>query len=297
MAGMQVEIFNGSDCYRIGNETLSLWLSKDFGPRVLGLSFHGEENLLASLPDAKLPGPEGSEYSLRGGHRLWYAPERPETTYIPDDQPPQVKEIEGGLEFIQEVDQLTGIQKSWRIKLVPGDGKVVIDHRLVNRGEASFSLAPWAVTMLRPGGVGLLPLQEEEDDEHGLWPNRQLVFWPYTDLESRYLQIINQGILVDATMEEGALKVGTPNPRGWIAYRQKHLLFVKETRYHKGEHYLDRGASHQIYCSPQVIELETMGPLTNLAPAEAVDHQETWSIYAKNNWPEEILRIFDLARI
>ena len=295
MAGYQEVSINGVGCAQIENRFYTLWLSLDFGPRVLGLSYRGSDNLLANLPDARIPVEGKKGYALRGGHRLWYAPERPETTYIADDQPPRVRESSEGIEFIQEIDQPTGIQKSWVIELAPEEDRVVIDHRLTNCGEGPFELAPWAITMLRPGGVGLLPLQEGLDDEHGLWPNRQLVFWPYTDLNSPYLQIINQGLFVSADMKEGALKVGAPNPRGWIAYRLEDLLFVKESHYKKGERYLDRGASHQIYCSPDVIELETLGPAAILAPGEAVGHQETWQIYPEDSWPEEIQRIFSLA--
>ena len=297
MAGYQLDKINGIECWKMKNDDLTLWLSKNFGPRVLGLSYRGSENLMASLPDARLPIPGGGEYSLRGGHRLWYAPERPETTYILDDQPPQVNEIEDGLEFIQEVDPPTGIQKSWVIKLAPGDSKVVLDHRLVNQGGDPFELAPWAVTMLRPGGVGLLPVEEGIADENGLWPNRELIFWPYTDLESKHLQVINQGVFVFANMEAGALKVGTPNPRGWIAYRHNGLLFVKKTGYLKGKRYLDRGASHQIYVNPDVIELETLGPRTELTPGQAVDHQEIWHVYPPGDWPGEILRIYKMGGI
>ena len=297
MAEIQFDKIHGIACWKMKNAKLALWLSKDFGPRVLGLSYRGKENLLAHLPDAKLPVPGGKKYSLRGGHRLWYAPERPETTYLPDDQPPQVREVEEGLEFIQAIDQPTGIQKSWLIRLAPDDSRVLLDHRLVNRGEKPFRLAPWAVTMLRPGGIGLLPLAQDKVDEHGLWPNRGLIFWPYTDLESKHLQIINHGLLVSATMKEDALKVGTANPQGWIAYSHYGLLFVKKSSYLEGETYLDRGASHQIYCNQDVIELETLGPVTELAPGQAVEHQEIWNVYPQGKWPEKILTIYEKARI
>jgi len=282
----------GIDCSQIDNRYLTVCVSVDFGPRVLGLSYQGGENLLAVLPDAQLQAAGGLAYHLWGGHRLWVAPERPEITYLPDDQPPRIEEITNGLEVVQEVERSTGIQKSWRIRLVPERAEVVLDHRISNQGTGPIALAPWAVTMLPPGGVGLLPLPEDPQDEHGLWPNRQLVFWPYTDLESSHIKLNNQALLVTAEMRRGALKVGVPNPLGWIAYRHKKVLFVKKTRYLEGENYLDRGASHQIYCDPQVIELETLGPQTTLNPGQAVDHQELWQIYPQGSFPQQIQKRF-----
>jgi hypothetical protein len=290
--GVEEVLFNGVACWLLENDSLALWLSMDFGPRVLGLSYQGSDNLLAWLPDATLPGAGGKPYWLRGGHRLWVAPERPETTFIPDDLPLNGRVIEKGFEVIQDVDSSSGIQKSWVVKLEPGAPKVILDHCLSNRGEEVVKVAPWAITMLRPGGVGLLPFQQHPDDAHGLWPNRQLVIWPYTDLESDHLQLTNQGVFVSAEMQEGALKVGAPNPLGWIAYRHKELLFVKKSRYLDGEIYVDRGASHQIYCNPTVIELETLGPIQSMEPGQALKHQETWMIYSDGNWPEEIRTIF-----
>lgn len=295
MGSFQKTKWKGINCWLMENDQLSAWLSVDYGPRVLGISYQGSPNLFAEVPNAKIPNGEGKQYSLRGGHRLWYAPERPETTYLVDDQPPQVREMEEGLEFIQQVDRPTGIQKSWLIKLVPDQARVEIDHKLTNHGEGPFELAPWAVTMLRPGGVGLLPIQVDVDDDHGLWPNRQLLFWPYTDLQSEHLQITNQGLFICAELEEGALKVGAPNPLGYLAYSQEELLFVKESRYQKGMEYPDRGASHQIYCNPDLIELETLGPVTRLEPGETVGHSEIWTIYPEGKWPKEVSELFDIV--
>ncbi|HDD62552.1 MAG: hypothetical protein DRI65_07200 [Chloroflexota bacterium] len=289
--------YEGLQCIQLKNDFLAIWVTRDVGPRILGLSFLGGKNMLAVLPGEKIPVTGADDYSLRGGHRLWYAPEKPETTYIADDQPVEISILEHGLEAIRVVDQATGIQKSWRVTLSDSEAELTIDHKLTNKGSKDFQLAPWAVTMLKPGGQGVIPLQTELDDEHGLWPNRQLVFWPYTDLRSPYLDWHDQGIMVKANMTEGALKMGAPNPGGWMAYNLEGSLFVKRTEYQAGDDYLDRGASSQIYCNPDLIELETLGPVVTLAPGEFSQHQETWQIYAEGNWPGEIKQLFDLFQI
>jgi hypothetical protein len=285
--------FENSHCIKVSNDRLTLWLSTDFGPRVLGLSLDGGENILVVLPDAKIPVDGAGDYTLRGGHRLWYAPEDPKTTYITDDDPVIVQENKNGIEVIQNVDQLTGIQKSMRIVLDKSDAMVKIDHKLSNQGSGEFKLAPWAITMLKPGGTGLIPLQTDFDDPHGLQPNRQLVLWPYTEVDSPYLVFKDRSITVIAKMEERALKVGAPNPMNWLAYKMGGTLFVKQAEYNKGMEYLDRGASSQIYCNPDLIELETLGPVVNLRPSDTVEHQEIWQIYGEGEWPEEIKALFE----
>jgi len=46
------------------------------------LSVFGGEKMLALLPDAKYEYPEQENYYFHGDHRIWYAPEQPDSTYI-----------------------------------------------------------------------------------------------------------------------------------------------------------------------------------------------------------------------
>ena len=284
--------FEGYVCSTLENESLKIWITREVGPRVIGLSLMGGDSLLAVLPDAKIVLEGSQDFSLRGGHRLWYAPENPETTYIADDHPVEISEIEDGVELEQVVDLKTGIQKSWKVILDDRKAMLRIVHKLTNQGEHLFMLAPWAITQLKPGGTAVLPLQLDRADEYGLLPNRQIVFWPYTKLNSPYLHLNDKSIIVEANISQGALKVGAPNPIGWLAYELGGYLFVKEAEYQAGSHYLDRGASSQIYCDPGVIELETLGPAVELAPGESVEHEETWRIYPEGSWPEEISQFY-----
>ncbi len=292
MIEMSDELFESYQCLRLENQQLSIWITKDVGPRIIGLSLDGGDNLMVVLPDAKIPVKSGEDYSLRGGHRLWYGPERPETTYITDDQPLEFRSVQNGVKIFQPIDGATGIQKILHISLDMDSAEVKIEHELLNTGTNPYQLAPWAVTMMLPGGEAILPLQLEQDDPHGLWPNRQLAFWPYTDIRSEHLALANRAVIVKATMTTGALKIGTPNSIGWIAYRFQKTLFVKRSVYHPDQEYLDRQSSSQIYCNPTVIELETLGPVVNLAPGESTMHQETWQVYHEGDWPEEILNLY-----
>jgi len=284
--------FEGLDCLQVKNENLIIWITKSVGPRILGLSLSDGENLLAVLPDSKLEISGLPPYSLRGGHRLWYGPEDPARTYIPDDRPVKISTDGPNIQVTQDIEPLTGIEKSWRITLDKVSPKLVINHKLTNRGERALKLAPWAITMLKPGGMGILPQQVKFSDQHGLLPNRHVVFWPYTEVKSPHLEIRDKAVFVRAAMAAGALKVGAPNPFGWLGYFREGILFVKRTVYQENAEYLDRGASSQIYCSPDVIELETFGPVINLEPEESVDHQECWEIYSGGIWPEEISAVY-----
>jgi hypothetical protein len=271
--------FAGHDCLKLENKAVALWVARLVGPRILGLALPGGPNLFAELPEYTLECPGVGPYWLRGGHRLWYAPEDARRTYLPDDDPLAITEIENGLRVTQPVEASTGIQKSLTVSLPGPEARVVVDHRLHNQGRSPIELAPWAITQLKPGGVAVLPQAKALADEYGLLPNRHIVLWPYTRVDSPQITWGDRYLLVEATMREGALKIGFPNPDGWLAYAVDDTLFVKQAPYLTGADYYDRGSSSECYCNPRFLELETLGPRTMLAPGESVTHQETWVVY------------------
>lgn len=276
---MEQTRFLDLECLRLSNDALELLVTRSVGPRLIRLSRPGGQNLLAELPEVKLDCPGEGLLQLWGGHRLWHAPEMRRRTYLPDNQPLTIKEVENGLEAIQPTEVQTGIQKTMRVTLPDQSATVIIDHTLKNEGLWPVELAPWAITQLKPGGVAFLPQITAQADPDGLLPNRRVALWPYTDVASPHIGWGNRYLLVKANMTEGTLKVGWPNPAGWLAYHIDQTLFVKQAVYQPEADYFDFGSSSECYCCPTFIELETLGPRATLAPGQAVSHRETWRLY------------------
>jgi len=271
--------FAGYECFQIGNDTVSLWVAKSFGPRVIGLTLEGGHNLFVELPDTRLECPGAGNYSLRGGHRLWCAPEYPPHTYLPDDEAIQIEETDDGLVITQPVEAQTGLQKSISISLPDQTAKVVLDHTILNRSNEALVLAPWAITMLKPGGVAILPQPVGQVDEYGVLPNRSINLWPYTQVNSPYIMWGDRYIFIRADLKENKLKIGFPNPAGWLGYFLNGMLFVKYASYDQKEPYYDKQSSSECYCDAGALELETFGPRTALGPGESVTHRELWKIF------------------
>jgi len=271
--------FGGHDCTKVENRAVSLWVTTSVGPRILGLALQGGENLFAELPGVTFPCPGAGEYTVRGGHRLWYAPEHPPRTYLPDDAPVSVERTERGIVVTQPPEAGTAIQKSMAISLPGEDARAVVDHTLSNQGSRPLELAPWAITQLRPGGTAILPQATDPADEYGVLPNRHVVLWPYTAVDSPHVTWGGRYVLVEATMAAGAWKIGFPNPAGWLAYVLGDTLFVKQAAYSPAATYPDRGSSDECYCNHRFLELETLGPMLVLRPGRSVTHRETWAVY------------------
>lgn len=272
--------FAGYDCVRLENDALALWVTQSVGPRIIGLALRDGDNLFAEVPDATLACPGEGDCSLRGGHRLWHAPEDPRRTYLPDDAPVSIAEAKSGILVTQPVEPQTCIQKSLTITLPGQDARVMVDHTLHNLGKWPVELAPWAITQLKPGGMAILPQATAPADEHGVLPNRHIALWPYTQINSPHIRWGDRYVFVEATMQSGALKIGFPNPAGWMGYVIEDTLFVKHAAYQPDATYFDRGSSSECYCNPHFLELETLGPRTHLPPGKSVTHRETWTLHA-----------------
>jgi hypothetical protein len=220
-------------------------------------------------------------FHFYGGHRLWYAPEEPARTYLPDDFPVEASRFENGFTVTQQTEPATGLQKSIQIELEAGLPRATLTHRIANRSPQEVTCALWAITQFRTGGLGIFP---QARTDTGVLPNRRLSLWPYTDMMDPNVHWGSSLILVRAGMTS-PFKFGFPNPRGWQAYWLDGTLFVKRAAYDPRAAYYDYGSSSECYCSERFIELETLAPVTTLAPGATAAHTETWELHAGVDCP------------
>lgn len=284
MAQVKIEkvSFQGwPNCYRVGNGIIELVATADIGPRIISISFAGERNLFYVREDfAGRTG--GDEWRNYGGHRLWHAPEDKVRTYQQDNLPAGVRQIDNGLELTYPLEKATGIIKTIEVTLDPGSARVRVVHRLRNTNLWEVEMAPWAISVMAPGGFAVSPLPEEFHPDR-LLPNRTLALWPYTDLrDDRYLPgkdffLLRHRAGNDAASERA--KVGINNTSGWCAFAIDSYVFVKRFEYRRGAVYPDFGSSVELFTNNRMLELETLGPLLRVPAGGEVAHVETWELF------------------
>jgi hypothetical protein len=74
-------------------------------------------------------------------------------------------------------------------------------------------------------------------------------------------------------------KLGHFNPNTWGAYLLGSDLFVKRYTADPKRTYPDFGCSYETFTNADMLELETLGAMTKLAPGAAVDHTERWTLH------------------
>ncbi len=270
--------FFGLPTRTLRSADLEVEVLESAGPRIVGLRYKGSANLLGAVPQISIPTPYGA-FRYLGGHRLWHAPEAMPRSYIPDEDGLSITEKPDGLALEGPIETGTGIQKKIELRLDPELPVIDLQHTLTNQGLWEVELAPWTITMFRLGGTVILPLREAQVNAEGLLPDRRIAVWPYSYLTDPRLQLLDEAILVEARPKMPLFKIGAFDPQGWIAYWLDEILFCKSFAAVPGGVYPDYGCNAETYCDGDFVELENLGPLTQLAPGQSLVHAETWELY------------------
>jgi hypothetical protein len=266
--------------YRVTNGEVEAVITSDIGPRVMRYGFVGGRNLFKEFEGGL--GKSGEpEWQLRGGHRIWAAPEDPHLTYAPDNGPVHI-EIRGEvLEATQPVEERTGLEKQITVEMAATGTSVTVRHRLRNAGKKPVTVAPWSISMMAPGGAGIHGFPPRGKHPAMLAPSNPLVMWAFTNLgDPRWMLLEKYLVLRQDPANAVPQKLGSFHRHTWGAYLLDGELFITRCEA-TGDprEYPDMGCSFETFTNADMLELETLGPLRTLQPGESLTHTEHWSLH------------------
>lgn len=267
----------------LANPILRLHITTDVGPRIIHCGPTDEQNLFFISPNhAGKTG--GKNWRLYGGHRLWHAPEDKVRTYVPDNEPVPHTWDGYRLTLSSPTESITGLRKTVRIELHPTEPNVKIVHTLTNDGKVPVSTAAWALTVLRPNGKAILPNEPLGVFPQDLLPARPLVLWPYTRLNDPRFKFTDEHMEISqiAGLPQ-PVKVGIRNSLNWAAYYNDGFCFLKQCNLDTAATYPDFNSNWEVYTDSNMLELETLSPVTELAPGNRLEHVESWQVLACAN--------------
>ncbi len=267
------------NCIRLTNGEVELIVTTDVGPRVIRYGFVGEQNEFHEFKD-QLGKVGGDEWRIYGGHRLWHAPEKNPRSYEPYNETVPYEWDGRWLHLRPKTEANTGIRKEMSIHLSAEGSHVKIIHRIINEGQWTVKLAVWPLTVMAPGGKAIIPQEPYAAHTDELAPARPLVLWRYTRMDdprwtwsSKYIQLRQDP---NATSPQ---KLGALIKDGWAAYWRNNHLFFKFFPYSNGARYADYGCNMECFTNGDMLEVETLGPLTKLEPGGGTDHIEGWFLH------------------
>ena len=261
------------ECLYIDNGIIELGIPLNFGLRIGHFSFIGENNVFYEQPNDDTIYATKEGWRIRGGHRLWLAPER-DQDYYPDNAPITYQFDGETIVLTQQEDPWLKVIKQFSIQL---DGNTVkITHKVTNTAMTAINCALWAISVVAPGGTEIIQFQNRDN---GMDPWHRISMWDYTNLgDPRVTYTRDQIRICQQPLIEDRYKIGVCHPYGPIRYENNNTVFLKHFQIFPGEVYPDGNVSYETFCSQYMMELESLSPLHQILPGETAEHTEIWEL-------------------
>lgn len=281
---MEIIAYGGWEkCIRLSNGKIELITTLEVGPRIIRFGFVDGENIFYEDPN-QMGKTLGDAFRLYGGHRLWVSPEIPGFTDYPDNFPVEYRAEKNSVIAASPVEKATQLQK--RIEISINENIVLVNHIITNYANETIEIAPWALSVMRSGGVGFFPQEEYQSHTEKLLPVRPLVLWGYTDMSDERWSWGKQLIKLKQTSNNQPQKVGALVTQGWAGYVWGDMIFLKGFDYRENVKYPDFGCNFETFTNESMLELESLGPLVHLKPNQSVEHIEKWMLIRNFKMPE-----------
>lgn len=271
---------NLSNCLSMTNGEVELVITTGFGPRILYFGAAGRNKNVFKLFQEQLDKPASDTWQSYGGHRLWHAPEVFPRTYYPDNETVAWEWDGKALALTPPAEKVNMIGKRITVRMAETGSTVTLDHELENRGVWDVELAAWCLSVMAPGGKAVIPQEVYKPHPDCLVPARPLVLWHFTKMnDPRFAWGERYIALREDSAGVGKQKIGLRNSKGWAAYLLGNTVFIKKTVCVPGAVYPDMGCTQEFYTEAGFLEMESLSPLTRLAPGEKLTHAEKWGLY------------------
>ena len=141
----------------LANNEVELLITLDVGPRIISYRHQSGLNLFKTFDDQL--GKSGEpDWQIRGGHRLWIAPETT-SSYFPDNHPVSFSLIgENHVRLRTPTEAQSGIEKELEIFLDEKTSRVTINHSMTAARPSISDIALWGLTVFKPGGKAVIPM-------------------------------------------------------------------------------------------------------------------------------------------
>jgi len=258
-------------CLFLDNGVIEVGVPLDFGIRICHFSFVGEKNVFFEQPNEMTDLTTPAGWRVRGGHRLWLAPES-QDIYAPDNDPVTVERVQGGVRITQREDRVLHVIKECTLTLA-GES-VHITHRITNTGDVR-TCALWAVSVMAPGGVEHIPLAVRSG---GCDPLHRFAIWDHTTLGDERAEYRKDEVVLTHKPIDARYKLGVGHPAGDVRYVLPWVTFVKHYELQKDKCYPDGDVSFETFLCRHMTEVESLSPLYTLKTGESATHDEMWTL-------------------
>jgi hypothetical protein len=268
---------------KLSNGFAEAIITLEVGPRIISYR-PVQGRSVFKLVDEEAGKSNEAAWRIRGGHRLWTAPEdfgkEGSLCYALDNS--EVEHVIKGAFTVRVsnlIDRPTKIRREMVVGLEKTSPKVIVEHRISHLGGPPLEVSPWALTVMAEGGYAVLSQPPLGTHPQDYLPNRSIVSWPFTDLSDERFRLGSRLISLHQTRRP-PFKIGLRHADGWAAYVLDDHLFIKSVPFIEGETYPDFGSNFETFTNAEFLELETLGPLKRISEGETLVHYESWVVFS-----------------
>ena len=276
----------------LANNEVELLITLDVGPRIISYRRRGGPNVFKTFDD-QLGKSGEADWQIRGGHRLWIAPEK-SSSYCPDNQPVSFTIVDENHVCLRApVEAESGVEKEIELILDATTSEVTINHSITAARTMSSRIAPWALTVFKPGGKAVIPMPSKSLHPNDLppterdavstasldlLPNRNMSLWAYTELHDPRFNWCEDRLEITQDANKPSTKLGFLHQMQTAHYEVDGYKFSKTINYRQDAAYPDGNCNLEIFTDGTMLELESLGPLVTLNQGERIVHTENWSL-------------------
>ncbi|MDR2266204.1 MAG: DUF4380 domain-containing protein [Christensenellaceae bacterium] len=277
-----IKAFTGTQYYlRIGD--IEICVTTDVGPRIISLNLVGQENLmfqdlneLITKDVSQIYGTD-SKWRLYGGHRVWLAPEE-EQTYFPDCEKVDIEILTDTVLFTPK-PRPNGLQLSLSISATKDRNSILVSYQVVNNSREQVKCALWGLTAFKSGGCMECKWSQRDTKYQ---PNRNVVFWPYSDVNDFRFKLNNDGfqLLSDINYRK-PFKIGTFDPLLSVRYDLLNTIFTKsivECDESYDVELPDLSCNFEAYTNDLIHEIEVLTAYKKLGFKDKITRSEIWTL-------------------
>lgn len=280
-------------CIHISNDLVEVYITTEFGPRVIHFSLKGEPNFFYTNEAMNYikKGTEfdevfykGAYWNVYGGNRLWRCPHNYPSVFYPDHDPVDVELLSNGAIFYCKEQIHNKLKNTVKIELEENSSKVQMSYSIKNVSDEVKKIGCWSLNVCDIGGTSFFP---QPQTPLGFIPNRHITLWDYSDMRDERVYWGGKYIALKGDSKvDKPIKIGINNVDGWGCYLNKGMCYVVRYKHFENEEYTDFGVSYETYTNPYFLELETISPLKELKPGGSVQHSETWEMFRHKDIPK-----------
>lgn len=263
------------NCLHVSNGTIELVASLEFGIRIVHFSLCGQDNIFYVQPENADYLRTEDGWLLRGGTRVWLAPEDRNNAYYPDNEAVTYEVLEHSVQLKQPEDRWLNIEKSITLCFTDDLNTLQVNYEITNVGTAPIQGAVWAITAVRAGGILEFPWPVGPPS----WtPARNLILWNTTSPDDERLIWKPEEVEIHQRAQDDYFKLGTFLRAGEASYTVDQQVFVKRFPVFADEIHPDENVNFEVFTCRQMMEIESLAPLVTIAPGGSAQHSEEWTV-------------------